>query len=114
MITKVDHENFHDEVYHHDGPVILTFGYSGCAPCRTLAVELEKLTGVKVVKADIVDSPELATHFKVSSVPMTFIFARGEPRLQFNGVANVHKLKKYVAEAVEDGNASPADHVHDH
>jgi len=114
MIVPVDHENFHDEVYHYDGPVVLTFGYSGCAPCRTLAVELEKLNkdGVKIVKADISDSPELANHFKINSVPTTLFFARGEPRIKWNGVANVHKLRKLLAEAVEDGDRSPADHVH--
>jgi thioredoxin 1 len=115
MIVNVDHENFHEEVYHHDGPVVLTFGYSGCAPCRTLGVQLNLLAqdGVKVVKADITESPELATHFKINSVPTTLFFARGEPRIQWNGVANVHKLRKLVAEAVEDGERSPADHVHD-
>jgi thioredoxin 1 len=115
MIVKVDHENFHDEVYHHAGPVVLTFGYTGCAPCRTLAVELEKLNhqdGVKVVKADIGDSPELATHFKINSVPTTLFFARGEPRIQWNGVANLHKLRKLLGEAIEDGEKAPADHVH--
>jgi len=72
MIVNVDHENFHDEVYHHDGPVVVTFGFSGCAPCRSLAVELEKLNkqdGVKVVKVDIGESGEIATHFNVNSVP---------------------------------------------
>lgn len=115
MIVQVNEENFHDEVYHHDGPVVLTFGYSGCAPCRTLAVELEKLNtqdGIKVVKADISESPDLAVHFKVNSVPQTLIFARGEPRIQWNGIANVHKLRKLVAESVEDGDMAPNDHVH--
>jgi thioredoxin-like negative regulator of GroEL len=114
MITKVDHENFHDEVYHHDGPVVVTFGFNGCAPCRQLAGELNKLadTGVKVVKVDIEESGEIATHFKVSSVPTTLFFARGEPRISWTGVTNFHNLKKQVAEAVEDGRRAPADHVH--
>lgn len=115
MIVPVDDENFHDEVYHHDGPVVLTFGYTGCRPCVSLGVELNKLNtedGVKVVKADISESPALANHFKINSVPTTLFFARGEPRIRWNGVTNVHKLRKLLAEAIEDGDKAPADHVH--
>jgi thioredoxin 1 len=114
MITKVSADTFHNDVYHHDGPVVVTFGYTGCGPCRSLQPSLEKLaeTGVKVVKVDIVDDPDIATHFGISSVPTTLFFARGEPRLSFNGVANVKKLQALLAEAVADGEKSPADHAH--
>jgi len=114
MIQKTNSDAFHDEVYHHDGPVVVSFSYEGCGPCRSLQPSLEKLaeTGVKVLKVDVVDDPDLAAHFNVSSVPTTLFFARGEPRLQWNGVANVKKLQELVDEAVADGEKSPADHAH--
>ena len=116
MIVNVNADNFHDEVYHHDGPVVVTFSFNGCGPCKALAKSLEELNakdGVKVVKVDIEESPEIVQHFHVNSVPTTLFFARGEPRIQWTGVTKYHNLRKQVAEAVEDGDKAPADHVHE-
>jgi len=113
MKTLTDND-FHEEVYHHDGPVAVLFSFPGCAPCRTQAKalnDLAKKDGVKVVKVDIGESPEIANLFKVSSLPTTLFFTRGAPRIRLTGVASYHSLRKTVKEAVEEGEDAPA-HAH--
>ena len=113
-ILKLNDDNFHAEVYHHDGPTVVTFGWSGCGPCRTQAKFLELLAGegVKVGKVDITESPDIATHFNINTVPTTVFIARGEPRIAYKGVLTLDGLRKELAEAVADGEKAPADHVH--
>lgn len=114
MIKQVTADTFHDEVYHHDGPVVVTFSSTHCAPCRQQKPVLEQLaaTGVKVLKVDVESDHDVAAHFKVTMVPTTLFFARGEPRVQLVGVGSLKKLQDGLAAAVKKGDEAPADHVH--
>jgi thioredoxin 1 len=112
QLTKAD--TFHDDVYHTEGPVVVTFGSPSCGPCKALLKNLENLeaTGVKVLKLDITEDPEIASHFNISSVPTTLVFARGAHRVRLNGVAKLTNLQEAVANAVKAGDEKPHDHAH--
>ena len=104
MITKLNADTF-NEVYEHNGPVVVAFSATWCAPCRAFQPNLEKLaeTGVKVVKVDITESPELAAHFAINTIPTTVFFAGGEPKLVVNGARSVENLQELIDEAVQSG-----------
>jgi len=69
-ITK---ENFEAEVIKSDKPVLLDFWASWCAPCRMLSPVVDEIAGevsnAKVGKINVDEQPELASLFRVISIP---------------------------------------------
>lgn len=114
-MLSLDYENFHDEVYHNDGPVAVTFTAPGCGGCRSLKPVLDRWASknnVKVGVVDVTESPELAEHFGVTALPATVFFAAGDARIKWVGVASEKQLSETLAEAIEDGQKEPAHHSH--
>lgn len=103
VMTVADATGFAAEVEQALGVVVVTFGYAGCGPCRTLTGPLTKLAvedGVKVVKVDVHDAPDLAVRLGVNTVPVTFFFVGGRQVLSWTGPADLHQLRAQVREAL--------------
>src|SRR5258706_12849339 len=72
-------------------PVIVDFWAPWCVPCKTLGPILEKLEReyagrFRLVNINSDTNPELATSFKLRSVPHTFAFVDGNAVAQFMGI----------------------------
>ena len=70
-ITK---ENFENEVLNSDKPVILDFWAGWCGPCKMLSPVMDEIAEeagntVKVGKVNIDEERELASKFRVMSIP---------------------------------------------
>ncbi|MCF2613006.1 MULTISPECIES: thioredoxin [Fusobacterium] len=78
-ITK---ENFNEEVLNSKGLVLVDFWATWCGPCRALGPILEdfanEYTNVKVGKINVDEQPELASQFRVMSIPTLLLFKDGE------------------------------------
>lgn len=74
-ITK---ENFNEEVLNSKGLVLVDFWATWCGPCRALGPILEdfanEYTNVKVGKINVDEQPELASQFRVMSIPTLLLF----------------------------------------
>ncbi len=76
-------ENFEEEVLRGDLPVLVDFWATWCGPCRMLAPVIAEIAeaheGVlKVGKVNVDEQPELATAYRVESIPTVFLFRNGE------------------------------------
>lgn len=81
--VKVTKDNFQKEVIESDVPVLLDFGATWCGPCRMIAPVIakieEELDGqVKVGKIDVDEEVELASQFKIVSIPTLKVVKNGE------------------------------------
>lgn len=79
IITK---ENFAQEVLDSHKPVIVDFWATWCGPCKMLAPVLsqiaEERADIKVGKVNIDEEPELATEFRIVSIPTVMLFKDGK------------------------------------
>ena len=80
---KITSENFEREVLNSDKPVLLDFWAPWCGPCRMLSPTIAEIAEeykdkVKVGKVNVDEEGELASMFRVSSIPMLVVMKNGK------------------------------------
>lgn len=100
---QINSDNFVSEVLEFPGVVLVDFWGPGCAPCRALAPALDAIAEAnadtaKVVKVDISESDEVATHYGITTIPTILVFKNGDLIDQLMGVQSKAKLQAVIDE----------------
>ena len=78
---NVNKNNFREEVVNADRPVLIDFFAPWCGPCRMVVPLVEQIAedreDIKVVKINVDEEPELASQFRVMSIPTLVAFKDG-------------------------------------
>jgi thioredoxin 2 len=87
-------------------PVLVDFWAPWCAPCRTVAPEMEKVAAgesgrLLVVKVNTENLPALARRFEIRSIPTMMVFLRGGEMGRTAGARPAAAIREFLAEAVE-------------
>ena len=82
MAQIINSNNF-EELANSGKPLVLDFWATWCGPCRMLApiiaeIAEENVGKIKVCKVDVDDQPDLASRFRISSIPTLLVFKDGE------------------------------------
>ena len=82
MSEVISSQDFQSKVLEADKPVLVDFFATWCGPCKRLAPVLDEVAQEKagqayVYKVDIDQSPDLASSYRVNSVPTLILFDKG-------------------------------------
>ncbi len=81
MSVQVTKDNFQEEVLNSEKPVLVDFWAPWCGPCRMVGPILEEIAqerpDVKVCKINVDEEEELASRFRVVSIPTLMVFRDG-------------------------------------
>jgi len=79
---KINKNNFNEEVLRSDKPVLLDFWASWCGPCRMVGPILDEIAeereDIKVCKINVDEEPELASEYRVMSIPSLMVMKDGQ------------------------------------
>ena len=99
-VLHINKDNFHKEVMNSEKPVLLDFFASWCGPCKMVAPILDEIAeereDIKVCKVDIDEQPELASRFRVMSVPTLMVMKEGRIVEQSIGAKPKHQILAMV------------------
>src|SRR6478672_6157903 len=90
-VKEFTESNFEQEVLNSDTPVLVDFWAEWCMPCRMLAPTIDKLATdyagkVKVGKVDTDANREIASKYRISSIPTVILFKGGQVSQMFVGL----------------------------
>lgn len=92
----VNKETFEDEVLKSDMPVLLDFWAPWCGPCQMLGPIVEAIAdenpGIKVCKINIDENSDLASQFKIMSIPTLVVMKNGEVYKKSVGVISKSEI----------------------
>lgn len=85
-LSTVQHasaQTFQQDVLQSPVPVLVDFYADWCGPCRRLTPTLERLAGefsdrARIVKVNIDQEQELASQFRVESIPTLILMLNGQ------------------------------------
>ena len=95
-VVHITSQNFREEVVLYDQKVLLDFWAPWCGPCRMVSPVLEEIAAsrpdIKIAKVNVDEEMELASQFRVASIPMLVVLEKGNILRQSVGARPKHQI----------------------
>ena len=97
-VTNVKKSTFESEVLKSEKPVIVDFWATWCGPCRMLSPIVdeaaEETDAIKFCKINVDEESDLASQFKVMTIPTLIVFKDGQEVKRNVGVISKEEVIK--------------------
>ena len=97
MKNIISKEEFNNEI--KTGIVLVDFYATWCGPCKMLSLVIEKVDEehlIDIIKIDVDEIRELASEYKIYSVPTLIIFENGKEIKRISGFMSEDELKGWI------------------
>ena len=95
-VVHITSQNFREEVVLSDQKVLLDFWAPWCGPCRMVSPVLEEIAAsrpdIKIAKVNVDEEMELASQFRVASIPRLVVLEKGNILRQSVGARPKHQI----------------------
>lgn len=100
-VLKITASNFEEEVMNSKEPVLLDFWADWCGPCRMLSPVIDEVADAvagkaKVGKVNVDEETDLASKFKIMSIPTLVVIRDGKVVSQTVGGQSKQALIKML------------------
>ena len=96
----INKHNFQEEILNSDKNVLIDFFADWCGPCQRVSPVIDEIArenpDIKVGKINVDEQPELASRFRVYTIPTLFGFKNGQVIEQAVGVQSKEHLLAMV------------------
>lgn len=100
-VVTITKDNFEKEVLKSEQPVLLDFWAAWCGPCRMVSPILDEIarenSSVKIGKINVDEQMELASAFRIMSIPTMAIVKNGKVTQTSVGVRPKSEIMKMLA-----------------
>ena len=105
MENIFNEETFNKEVIEGKGKVLVDFYADWCSPCKMLAPTIEKVAQkyngkIAVGKVNIDECPNLATTYKVMSIPTLILFDNGVKVETIIGLVDQSEVEEMIGKHI--------------
>ena len=105
MEVNLNKSNFENEVLKDEKIVLVDFWATWCGPCRMVGPVIESLAEeyegkTSVCKLNVDENPDLATEYKIMSIPTVMIMKNGEIVDKAVGVRTREEYQNMIEKAL--------------
>ena len=103
-VVNLTNENYGDYI-HGENPVVVDFWATWCGPCRMVGPVIDSLADedegkMAVCKVNVDDMPDVASEYKIMSIPTVMIMKKGEIIDKAVGVRTKEEYKNMIEKAL--------------
>lgn len=100
-VLHITDKEFDSVISSKDKPVLVDFWAEWCMPCKMFAPVIDKLDAeigdrAVIAKVNIDECEELASQYRIMSIPTVVIFRNGEEEQRFVGAKSVGEIKNLL------------------
>lgn len=103
-VINITNENY-ETVLNSDTPILVDFWASWCGPCKMVGPVIESLAEeyegkIAICKLNVDENPDIATQYKIMSIPTVMIMKNGEVVDKAVGVRTKEEYQNMIEKAL--------------
>ena len=93
---KLNQQNFEPEILNNNNLALVDFYADWCGPCKMMAPIIDAIANecpdITVGKVNVNENPNLASQYKIMTIPTLIVFRNGEIVEQISGLRSKEQL----------------------